>query len=111
MTNAQNPSINAWKIAYEIDTVVQTREKNELTLTDCKSRHQLIRLIPNSSASAVNQALLGILEDYKIKSITADNVGNLHTCLIFLIRRLFYYVHPYASWEQDTHENHNRLIQ
>ncbi|MGZ7222857.1 IS30 family transposase, partial [Streptococcus pyogenes] len=33
---------------YEIDTVILTRAKNEclLTLTDRRSRHQIIRLIP-----------------------------------------------------------------
>ncbi|MGG6796530.1 UNVERIFIED_CONTAM: IS30 family transposase, partial [Streptococcus canis] len=33
---------------FEIDTVIQTRAKNEclLTLTDRKSRYQMIRLIP-----------------------------------------------------------------
>ncbi|MCY7228827.1 IS30 family transposase, partial [Streptococcus dysgalactiae] len=33
---------------YEIDTVILTRAKNQclLTLTDRKTRHQLIRLIP-----------------------------------------------------------------
>ncbi|WP_152329847.1 helix-turn-helix domain-containing protein, partial [Streptococcus pneumoniae] len=44
---------------YEIDTVLLTRAKNYclLVLTDRKSRHQIIRLIPNKSAEVVNQAL------------------------------------------------------
>ena len=44
---------------YEIDTVLITRAKNYclLVLTDRKSRHQIIRLIPNKSAESVNQAL------------------------------------------------------
>ena len=47
---------------FEIDTVIQTRAKNEclLTLTDRKSRYQIIRLIPDKSASSVNQALKSI---------------------------------------------------
>ncbi|HFI0126335.1 TPA: IS30 family transposase, partial [Streptococcus suis] len=44
---------------YEIDTVLLTRAKNQclLVLTDRRSRHQIIRLIPNKTAEAVNQAL------------------------------------------------------
>lgn len=60
---------------FEIDTVIQTRAKNEclLTLTDRKSRYQIIRLIPDKSAFSVNQALKAILKDYQMNSITADN--------------------------------------
>ncbi|MGG6839526.1 UNVERIFIED_CONTAM: IS30 family transposase, partial [Streptococcus canis] len=60
---------------FEIDTVIQTRAKNEslLTLTDRRSRYQMIRLIPDKSASSVNQALKSILKVYQINSITADN--------------------------------------
>ncbi|MDS6112203.1 hypothetical protein RLG08_00395, partial [Streptococcus pneumoniae] len=55
---------------YEIDTVLLTRAKNYcllvltdrlLVLTNRKSRHQIIRLIPNKSAEVVNQALKLIL--------------------------------------------------
>ncbi|WP_332058415.1 IS30 family transposase, partial [Streptococcus canis] len=55
---------------FEIDTVIQTRAKNEclLTLTDRKSRYQMIRLIPDKSASSVNQALKSILKVYQINS-------------------------------------------
>ncbi|CKB16660.1 transposase [Streptococcus pseudopneumoniae] len=49
---------------YEIDTVLLTREKNYclLVLTDRKSRHQIIPLIRNKSAEAVNQTLKLILK-------------------------------------------------
>lgn len=60
---------------YEIDTVILTRDTKKclLVLTDRRTRHQLIRLIPNRKADSVNQALIGILKQYAIKSITADN--------------------------------------
>ncbi len=60
---------------FEIDTGIQTRAKNEclLTLTDRRSRYQIIRLIPDKSASSVNKSLKTILRDYQINSITADN--------------------------------------
>ena len=59
----------------EIDTVIQTRAKNEclLILTDRKSHYQLIGLILDKTAISVNHALKGILKDYQVYSITADN--------------------------------------
>lgn len=57
---------------YEIDTVLLTRAKNYclLALTNQRSRHQIIRLIPNKIAEPVNQALKLILRQHHILSIT-----------------------------------------
>lgn len=97
---------------YEIDTVIMTRAKNQclLTLTDRKTRHQLIRLIPDKSAQAVNKALTGILKDYTVNSITADNGTEFSRLSDVFPASAIYYAHPYASWERGTNENHNRLI-
>lgn len=97
---------------FEIDTVIQTRAKNEclLTLTDRKSRYQIIRLIPDKSASSVNHALKNILKDYPINSITADNGTEFSRLADVFNPEHVYYAHPYASWERGSNENHNRLI-
>ncbi|WP_050243523.1 IS30 family transposase [Streptococcus pneumoniae] len=97
---------------YEIDTVLLTRAKNYclLVLTDRKSRHQIIRLIPNKSAEVVNQALKLILKQHKILSITADNGTEFNRLFDVFSEEHIYYAHPYASWERGTNENHNRLI-
>lgn len=98
---------------YEIDTVTQTRAKNEclLTLTDRKSRYQIIRLIPDKSTYSVNQALRTILKNYQIHSIMADNDTEFsHLADVFDPKHIYYYAHPYSSWERGTNENHNRLI-
>lgn len=97
---------------YDIDTVLLTRAKNYclLVLTDRKSRHQIIRLIPNKSAEAVNQALKLILKQYQILSITADNGTEFNRLSDVFSEEHIYYAHPYASWERGTNENHNRLI-
>ncbi|VNM73377.1 IS1239 transposase [Streptococcus pneumoniae] len=97
---------------YEIDTVLLTRAKNYclLVLTDRKSRHQIIRLIPNKSADVVNQALKLILKQHKILSITADNGTEFNRLFDVFSEEHIYYAHPYASWERGTNENHNRLI-
>jgi len=97
---------------FEIDTVIQTRAKNEclLTLTDRKSRYQIIRLIPDKSAESVNQALRSILHEYQINSITADNGAEFSRLADVFDPEHIYYAHPYSSWERGTNENHNRLI-
>ena len=97
---------------YEIDTVLLTRAKNYclLVLTDRKSRHQIIRLIPNKSAESVNQALKLILKQHQIRSITADNGTEFNRLSDVFSKEHIYYAHPYASWERGTNENHNRLI-
>ncbi|ODO16158.1 IS1239 transposase [Streptococcus pneumoniae] len=97
---------------YEIDTVLLTRAKNYclLVLTDRKSRHQIIRLIPNKSAEVVNQALKLILKQHKILSITADNGTEFNRLFDVFSKEHIYYAHPYASWERGTNENHNRFI-
>ncbi|GFG44755.1 IS30 family transposase [Streptococcus canis] len=97
---------------FEIDAVIQTRAKNEclLTLTDRKSRYQIIRLIPDKSANSVNKALEGILKDYPIRSITADNGTEFSRLSEIFDPENIYYAHPYSSWERGTNENHNRLI-
>ncbi|MDG9229606.1 IS30 family transposase [Streptococcus pneumoniae] len=97
---------------YEIDTVLLTRAKNYclLVLTDRKSRHQIIRLIPNKSAEVFNQALKLILKQHKILSITADNGTEFNRLSDVFSEEHIYYAHPYASWERGTNENHNRFI-
>ncbi|VLI80185.1 IS1239 transposase [Streptococcus pneumoniae] len=87
---------------YEIDTVLLTRAKNYclLVLTDRKSRHQIIRLIPNKSAEVVNQALKLILKQHKILSITADNGTEFNRLFDVFSEEHIYYAHPYASWER-----------
>ena len=98
---------------YEIDTVLLTRAKNHclLVLTNQRSRHQIIRLIPNKSAESVNQALKLILRQYKILSITADNGAEFNRLSdVFSKEHIYYAQHPYASWERGTNENHNKLI-
>lgn len=97
---------------YEIDTVILTRAKNSclLTLTDRKSRYQIIRLIPEKTSLSVNNALKDILKNTEIKSITADNGREFNRLSEVFDSANIYYAHPYSSWERGTNENHNRLI-
>lgn len=99
---------------YEIDTVLLTKVKNHclLVLTDRRSRHQIIRLIPNKTAEPINQALRLILGEHPILSITADNGSEFNRLAEVFPEEHIYYTHPYSSWERGSNENenHNRLI-
>ena len=89
-----------------------TREKNQclLTMTDRKSRYEIIRLIKDKSSKSVNEALSTLIKDYEIKSITADNGTEFARLSDVITKDNIYYAHPYCSQERGTNENHNRLI-
>lgn len=97
---------------YEMDTVILTKQKNQclLTLTDRRSRHQIIRLIPDKTAQSVNQAVTALMETDTIKSITADNGTEFNRLAEVFPQDNIYYAYPYSSRERGTNENHNRLI-
>uniref|UniRef100_UPI0004926501 IS30 family transposase n=1 Tax=Streptococcus suis TaxID=1307 RepID=UPI0004926501 len=97
---------------YEIDTVLLTKIKNYflLVLTDRRSRHQIIRLIPNKTAESVNQELTLLLGENRILSITADNGSEFKRLSEIFPEEHIYYAQAYSSWERGLNENHNRLI-
>ena len=97
---------------YEMDTVILTKQKNQclLTLTDRRSRHQFIRLIPDKTAQSVNQAVAALMETDTIKSITADNGTEFNRLAEVFPQDNIYYAHPYSSRERGTNENQYRLI-
>lgn len=97
---------------FEIDTVILTKEKGNclLTLTDRKSRFEIIRLIEDKTSNSVNNALKEIFKEYEIKSITSDNGSEFARLFEVFDYENIYYAHPYSSYERGTNENHNRLI-
>ncbi len=94
---------------WEIDTVLLTKEKGEclLTLTERKTRLEIIRLIPDKTTQSVNQALKEI--GFSALSVTSDN-GKEFAKLSEALECPVYYCHAYASHERGTNENHNRMI-
>lgn len=95
---------------WEIDTVILDKAGLcLLTLTERKTRYELIRLLPARSSEAVNRGLLELQKAYHFESITSDN-GAEFARLSDVIQSPIYYAHPYHSWERGTNENHNRMI-
>ena len=96
-----------------------------LTLTERKTRKEIIIAIPNRKAETVVKALdalerkLGARRFRAIfKSITFDNgtefaaaEGLERSCVNKrLPRTKVYFCHPYSSWERGTNENTNGMI-
>jgi len=110
----ERPESISQRLAYghwEIDTVVLTRAKNPvlLTLTERKTRLEVIRLISDKTSQAVNSELEKLSNQFDFKSITADN-GSKFSRLSEALTCEVYYAHAYSSWERGTNENHNRMI-
>ena len=94
-----------------------------LTLTERKTRKEIIRKLKNKSQKSVVRAINGIerqmgTEAFRIvfKSITADNGSEfldheaLEQSVFSGTRTHIYYAHPYSSWERGSNENANRII-
>ncbi len=115
----------AW--CWEIDLVVGGQGKGPtvlLTLTERKTRKEIIRKLKDKTQHAVIRAMNGIerqmgKEGFKVvfKSITADNGREFldYEALEASVfgrspRTRIYYAHPYSPWERGSNENANRII-
>jgi IS30 family transposase len=104
---------------WEIDTVIGKRSNDSalMTLTERKTRMELIVPIASKTTEAVNNAIEHLMKlhphDFKkwFKSITADN-GSEFAGLSKLLDNVcpVFFAHPYSAWERGTNERHNGLI-
>jgi transposase, IS30 family len=111
---------------WEIDTVkscADTTVECLLTLTERKSRAEIIRKISDGKASSVVKEIhklekeLGYNKFTKLfKSITADcgsefmDFIGIETSVSGKKRTAVFFAHPYCARERGTNENHNRII-
>jgi IS30 family transposase len=105
---------------WEIDTVAGKRANDAvlLTLTERKTRHELLFLLDAKDSQSVNKALLKLKDYYGegllqvFRTITSDN-GSEFSELADTLQQWgikTYFTHPYSSWERGTNERHNGLI-
>lgn len=105
---------------WEIDTVVPKKKKEEpalVTITERKTRMEIILKIERKNANLVNRSLEKLLSSIKtpkeiFKSITSDN-GLEFASLTKLEKNLvsdIYYCHPNNPQERGSNEKHNSLI-
>ena len=85
-----------------------------LTLTERKSRYEVIVKIDENVADPVDRVLTALKEaagnDFEVlfKTITSDNgaeFAGLYTLLKDITE--VYFTHPYSSWERGSDENSN----
>jgi IS30 family transposase len=110
---------------WERDLVVgkQGTKTVLFTLTERKTRQEIIMKLPNKETKTIAKALDKIERKYKgkfykmFKCITFDNgvefmgyEGLEKSCLRQKQRTVIYYAHPYCSGERGTNENNNRMI-
>ena len=111
---------------WEGDTVKSARNAKPglLTLTERKTREELIVKVDQSTQEAVKAAFDNLEMRYssqfkmKFKSITFDNGSeflNWESLEASVLaqgekRTAVYFAHAYSSWERGTNENHNRMI-
>lgn len=112
---------------WEGDLVIGTKKRGAVlfTLTERKTREEIIIKIPGKKAEYVAKALDKIEKKYKkefytkFKTITFDNGGEFRNWKILeksydgrrkQKRTQVYYAHPYRSGERGSNENANRLI-
>lgn len=103
---------------WEIDCIIGKKTQGEsvlLTLTERKTRMEIIRKLPAKSSWAVQRAMQKLKEDagelfsLTFKSITADNGSEFSELALFEGSEI-YFAHPYSSCERGTNEHHNGLI-
>lgn len=112
---------------WEGDLVIGTKKRGAVlfTLTERKTREEIIVKIPGKKAEYVAKALDSIERKYKnrfynkFKTITFDNGGEFRDWKALeksydnrrkKVRTQIYYAHPYRSGERGSNENANRLI-
>ncbi len=100
---------------WEIDTIIGKKHKGALvTAVERKTRFSCIRHVPRKEAALVAKALIDMLSPFKnwVHTITADNGKEFaqHEKIAKKLVTLFYFAHPYSSWERGLNENTNGLI-
>jgi len=100
---------------WEIDTVIGKNHKGALvTIVDRKSKFTLIKRVANKRADMVADATIDLLKPFrkKVHTITADNGKEFaqHALIAKDLKSLFFFAHPYHSWERGINENTNGLI-
>lgn len=107
---------------WEFDSVIgksKGQRQSILTLTERKTRFEIILRVPSKTMAATVRALESTLSKFPqgtFKTITVDNGSEFQDCQGMEYdkhgyRRLtVYYAHPYSSWERGSNERNNRII-
>ena len=106
---------------FEMDLVLGKQGKDKeclLTLTERKTRFEIVIKLNNKSSSEVIRAIKSMkdnLKDYSseiFKSITTDNGSEFsrYEEIEEILGTMIYFCHPGASYEKGTNERHNGML-
>ena len=106
---------------FEMDLVLGKQGKDKeclLTLTERKTRFEIVIKLNNKSSSEVIRAVKSMKENLKgysseiFKSITTDNGSEFsrYEEIEKILGTMIYFCHPGASYEKGTNERHNGML-
>ena len=97
----------------EGNTVIGRSHKGAIvTLVDRTSRYLFTKATSSKRAPEVTEAILEILGDHKVKTITDNNGKEFanHLEIAYATNSKSYFAYPYHSWERGTNENTNGVL-
>lgn len=100
---------------WEGDTIVGAQRKSALlSVTERKSKLQLLCKLANKSAAELRAQSIVLLAPFKdrVVTMTVDNGKEFceHQAIASALQARIYFAHPYASWERGLNENSNGLV-
>ena len=100
---------------WEIDTIVGKDNKGAIvTIAERATAFVLIAKLNGKNAQELAEAVVRLMMPFKklVLSITSDNGTEfaMHEYISKKLGALFYFAHPYSSWERGLNEYTNRLI-
>jgi len=98
---------------WEGDTIIGKGKQGAIvTMVDRKSRYLRMCLVEHRTKETVGQAIIDMLHDFPVHTITLDNGKEFadHEKFSQALGAEVYFAHPYSSWERGTNENTNGLI-
>ena len=97
---------------WETDSMLCKYRDGVNVLTERMSRKVIITKLDAKDAAATTSAITERLQHEIVASITADNgpENAEHEKIASALKALFFFCHPYHSWEKGTVENRNGVI-
>lgn len=99
---------------WEGDTIVGKGTARIVTLVDRKSGWARLRKVLDGTATAVAEAVLGILHPVRarVHTLTWDNGSEFaeHRLMDIGLKAQSYFAMPYSSWQRGCNENLNGLL-
>jgi transposase, IS30 family len=97
---------------WETDSVLCKYRAAVNVLVERMSRRVIITKLDAKDAAATTSAITDRLKEEVVASITGDNGSENaeHKRIASALKALFFFCHPYHSWEKGTVENRNGII-